>query len=89
MSEVGVPGETADRMAHRFDEAYTRWVSGLGDLPAVPLLETLQHIDGALLELAQPEHRELWTDAELCGSVAWQRVRALAGEALTHLEPAT
>ena len=86
MSEVGAPGKTADRMAHRFDEAYTRWVAELQDLPPVALFETLQRIDGALLELARPEHRELWTDTALCGHAAWQGVRVLAADAFARLE---
>lgn len=86
MFEVGAPGKTADRMAHRFDEAYTRWVSRLHDLPHAALLESLQRIDSALLELARPGYRALWTDEELCGNAAWQGVRGLASDALAHLE---
>jgi len=85
---VAAPGRTADRMALRFDESYTAWVGSLSDLPGEVVLETLQRIDGALLELARPEHRALWTDAELCASEAWETLRSLAREAVSQLEAA-
>ena len=86
ISEVAAPGNTADRLAHRFDEAYTAWVSGLRHFPEAGLLEALQRIDGALLELARPECRELWADAALCRNAAWEDLRALAREAAAHLQ---
>lgn len=78
---MGSPGRTADRMAHRFDEAYTQWVDTLSDLPGEALLASLQRIDAALLELAKPENRDLWSDDALCAHPAWEGLRRHAREA--------
>jgi hypothetical protein len=67
-----------DRLALDFDEAYTAFMSGLVDLPALELLEALQELDRQLEAMSDPSLRSKWTREGMLHDPDWEVVRALA-----------
>lgn len=77
-----------DQLALDFDEAYTAFMSGLADLPALRLLEALQELDRQLESMSDPSMRSKWTREGMSREPDWEVVRALAREVLAAFDAA-
>ena len=71
-----------ENLVFEFDEAYTAYVEGFGELPGEAQLLALQAVDTQVSSMVRAKDVALWTEAARRADPEWLSVRALAERVL-------